>query len=316
MSGSTLKSNSWMKQGSFDPVTGAAYNPASMPFYNTDCQARHGFIMNFYKATKLEVIKGKIDGNMSVAVWGGNYVDDGYQVPSYNLWVNECNGIRMDGLLSDSSPVDGFYINNGVDTSAISPLSNYNQSVFSNMVSTNCGRNCWSYTGGHDDIFINPTGYGVGNLAYGIGSHFSAPHAEVDIESEAGAIVRLKVHNPEFTFGGLAGVQIYSPNNNINDISFDGGIIHSPTGGLALNNTSRKVAFRKAQFIGSVSSPTGSATKALTLEDCEIYNRVDNDYVTDFGVKGVFQTVIDVDIHYEIPNSTVSAVVIYMNDNR
>ncbi|QIE96866.1 hypothetical protein G5574_07805 [Pantoea stewartii] len=315
MSGWTLKINSGMRQGSFDPVTGNVYNPSALPFYQPDYQAGHGFIIKFYKATRLKVIRGNIDGNIPGAVWGGKYGDDGYQAPSYNLWVNECSGIQIDDLISDSSPVDCIYINNGVDSGAISPLSDYKSSTFNRVIAKNAGRNTWSYTGGHDDTFNDCIGYSAGKTASGIGSHFSSPQAAIDIESEAGAIGRLTFNNSKFTNGGLAGMQIYGPDKDISDIRVNGGILHALSGGNALHNTNRNTYLKGVKIIGSIATPTDSKTKALSMEGCEIYNRVGNDYITDFHVNGVFQRFVDCDIHYEIPNFNVTTPVINMTGN-
>ncbi|KTH84515.1 phage tail fiber protein [Enterobacter hormaechei] len=261
MSGWTLKINNGMKQGSFDPVTGAVYNPASLPFYNYDYQAGHGFIFKAYKAPNLKLIGGKIDGNIPGASWGGKFGDDGYQVPSYNVWINECAGIDVNSLVSDSSPVDCIYINNGIDTGAISPLSSYMSSRFNRVIATNAGRNCWSYTGGHDDVFNDCIGTNAGSTASGISTHFSSPQASIDIESEAGAIARLTFNNCKFTYGGLAGMQTYGPDKDINDIRVNGGILHALSGGNALHNTTRNTYLRDVKIIGSivsvVSAPSG-----------------------------------------------------------
>lgn len=315
MSGWTLKINNGMKHGSFDPVTGAVYNPASLPFYNYDYQAGHGFIFKAYKAPNLKLIGGKIDGNIPGASWGGKFGDDGYQVPSYNVWINECAGIDVNRLASDSSPVDCIYINNGIDTGAISPLSSFISSRFNGVIATNAGRNCWSYTGGHDDVFNDCIGTNAGSTASGISTHFSSPQAAIDIESEAGSIARLTFNNCKFTYGGLAGMQTYGPDKDINDIRVNGGILHALSGGNALHNTTRNTYLRDVKIIGSISTPTDAKTNALSMEDCEIYNRVGNTYITDFHVNGVFQKFINCDIHYEIPTSSVTAPVINMTGN-
>ncbi len=315
MTGWTLKINDGMKQGSFDPVTGGVYNPSSLPFYTYDYQAGHGFIIKLYKSPNIKLIGGKVDGNIPGCAWGGKFGDDGYQVPSYNIWINECSGINVDGLVSDSSPVDCIYINNGVDTGAISPLSDYTSSVFNNVIATNAGRNCWSYTGGHDDVFNNCIGYSAGKTAAGITTHYSAPQAAIDIESEAGAIARLNFNNCKFTNGGLAGVQIYGPERDISDIRINGGIIHALSGGNALHNTNRNTYVTGAKIIGSIATPTDTKTNAISMENCEIYNRVGNTYTTDFHINGVFQRFIGCDIHYEIPTTNVTTPVINMTGN-
>lgn len=315
MRGWTLKMNDGMRQGSFDPVTGEAWHPASLPFYDYDYQASHGILVKFYRAPGLKVIGGTIDGNIPGCIWGGKFGDDGWQVPSFNLWINQCRGIRLDDTRIDSSPVDGIYISNGVDEGAISPLSDYTASFFNNVVVTNAGRNCWSYTGGHDDVFSHCIGQRAGKCATGIGTHFSSPQAAIDIESEAGAIARLTFGNCKFTDGGLAGIQLYGPVRDISDIRINGGIIHAPSGGLALHNTARNIYLREVKVIGSVSTPTGEKINALSMENCEIYNRVGNVWVTDFHLYGVFQKFIGCDIHYEIPPGDVTSPIMNMTGN-
>ncbi|WP_431296063.1 hypothetical protein [Rahnella sp. PAMC 25559] len=195
------------------------------------------------------------------------------------------------------------------------PGSIQTSSTFNKVVATNAGRNCWSYTGGHDDVFNDCIGNKAGVNASGIGSHYSSPQAAIDIESEAGTIARLNFNDCKFTYGGLAGVQIFGPDRDISDIHINGGIAHANSGGNAIHNTCRNTYLDGVKIIGSVATPTDSKTRAISMRKCEIYNRVGNTYTADFHVNGVFQEFVDCDIHYEIPTTNVSTPVINMTGN-
>ena len=150
MTGWTLKINDGMKQGSFGPTTGAAYSPSSLPFYNYDFQAGHGFLIKLYKAPNVKIFMGKLDGNIPASVWG-RFGDDGYQVPSYNLWVKQSSVVEIKKLKSTSSPTDCIYIGESPDFIS-NFLLDYPRTIIENCTFSNAGRNVMTYTGGYGAI--------------------------------------------------------------------------------------------------------------------------------------------------------------------
>lgn len=94
MSGWTLKLNDGLKVGAYDPVTG---NPASDVVSETpdaNYLASTGYLIKIYLAPNVEIKNGTTDGNLVNLQWGGKYGNTGYQVPAYNMWVNQSEGFR------------------------------------------------------------------------------------------------------------------------------------------------------------------------------------------------------------------------------
>ena len=90
--GAVIKFKDGLKYGSFDPVTGAVYNPASMPFTNVNYQASTGIMLRFSGNANVAILGSlELDGNNLNASLGGTWGDTGRQIVSYGnrAYVNE-----------------------------------------------------------------------------------------------------------------------------------------------------------------------------------------------------------------------------------
>lgn len=299
MTGWTLKINDGMKQGSFDPVTGAVYNPPSLPFYDYNYQAGHGFIVKIYKAPNVKIIGGTIDGNLAKSVWGGKFGDADRQVPSYNTWFNESKGLHVKGHKSINSPVDGWYINESIVTDPITADIQDRHSVFEDCLLTDCGRNIMSYTAGRGARFVRCEFWRSGDYANGINGHGSGPKSCVDIEAESGTISDIRFYQCKFMFGGDNAVQVFDAPNDIRDIYFDECTIHCEETN-AYFGTAINVYFDKCHFYGGMSLATQSKQNPPVITNSRFYNRINNRYIRKFAISGKVMRFDNNDIFYEI----------------
>lgn len=299
MTGWTLKINDGMRQGSFDPVTGSVYNPPALPFYDYNYQAGHGFIFKIYKAPNVKIIKGTVDGNVSKAVWGGLFGDAGRQVPSYNTWFNESQGVSVKGHTSINSPVDAWYVNESIVTDPITADTQDRHSVFEDCVLSDCGRNILSYTAGRGARFNRCEFWRAGNQAKGIDGHGSGPESCVDIESESGTISDLRFYQCKLMYGGDNALQIFDAPNDIREVYFDECTLHCEETN-AYFGTAKNVYFDKCIVYGGMSLSTLAKQNPPVITNTKFYNRINNRYIRKFGLTGKVLKFDNNEIYYEI----------------
>ncbi|EHJ9376288.1 hypothetical protein KB816_003003 [Salmonella enterica] len=279
--GWTLKINSGMKLGSYDPITGdiAADQISETP--NNDYLASHGYLIKIFKAPNVEIIDGTTDGNISGAVWGGKYGNTGYQIPCYNMWINQSPGVTVSKHKFLNSPVDGLYHQSTGDFSYVDIVT---KTQILDCYWDSCGRNCYSLTGGANIEIINPVITRSGNKAVGIGSHYSGPEAGIDIEAEGGNPYNIRIVNPKIVNTGKCAFQTVSVPGTVNDIEVHGGVLHSLHSEGAISNAgnARNLRFYGTTIIGGIidtGSPAAMALDCFTFVDCTMQNRYGNDYV-------------------------------------
>lgn len=280
MSGWTLKLNNGLKVGAYDPVTG---NPAPDVVSETpdaNYLASTGYLIKIYLAPNVEIKNGATDGNLVNLQWGGKYGNTGYQVPAYNMWVNQSEGFQISRHTFKNSAVDGLYMQATGSRSFLDIIPN---TVVDTCVFQDCGRNCYSLTGGANIDIINPVITRSGHLATGIGTHFSGPEAGIDIEAEGGNPYNIRIHNPKIVNTGKCAFQTVSVPGSVNDITVDGGVIHSMHSDGAVSNAgnSRNIKFKGTTIIGSIidtGSPAAMGLECYSFIDCELQNRYGNDY--------------------------------------
>jgi len=262
MTGWTLKINDGMKQGSFNPTTGAVYNPPSLPFYNYDYQAGHDFLIKLYKAPNVKIFKGKLDDNIPAAVWGGKFGDDGYQVPSYNLWLNQSSGVELKKLESTSSPTDCIYVGESPDF-----ITNFTsgapRTIIDNCTFSNAGRNVMTYAGGYGAIVSECKFHNAGVNAVGISGHASGPASCLDVEAEGGEIGKLTFNDCIFFNGGdVSVVAGYPVPADVSNVTFNDCIIHCSTGEYAFINYAGNCKLYRCTIYGGINLDTQSKREA------------------------------------------------------
>ena len=284
MSGWTLKLNDGLKVGAYDPITG---NPAPDVVSETpdaNYLASTGFLIKIYLAPNVEIKNGTTDGNLVNLHWGGKYGNTGYQVPSYNMWVNQSEGFQIARHTFKNSAVDGLYMQATGNRSFLDIIPN---TVVDTCVFQDCGRNCYSLTGGANIDIINPIITRSGHLATGIGTHFSGPEAGIDIEAEGGNPYNIRVINPKIVNTGKCALQTVSIPGTVNDILVVGGVLHSMHSEGAVSNAgnARNIKFLGTTIIGSIidtGSPAAMGYECYSFIDCELQNRYANDYSDEY----------------------------------
>lgn len=251
MTGWTLKANDGMKHGSFDPVTGAVASDQISETPNRDYLAYQGYLIKIFMSPNTKINGGITDGNLKSSSWGGKYGNIGYQVPSYNMWVNQSEGIKISQHVFKNSPVDGLYMQATGERSYLDIVPN---TVVDTCFFQDCGRNCYSLTGGANIDIINPVITRSGSLATDIGTHFSGPEAGIDIEAEGGNPYNIRIHNPKIVNTGKCALMTVSVPGKVNDITVYGGVIQSFSSQGAVSNSgaSRNIKFKNVTIIGGI----------------------------------------------------------------
>ncbi len=284
MSNWTLKINDGMRLGAFDPVTGSIAPDVVAEIPDYSYMAYQGFLIKLYKAPNVVINGGTSDGNLASAVWGGKFGNTGYQIPCYNMWINQSAGSRVYKHKYLNSPVDGLYHQS---TGSYSFLDIVPRTVIEDCYFDSCGRNCYSLTGGANIDIINPIITRSGRLATGIGTYHSGPEAGIDIEAEGGNPYSIRIINPKIVNPGKAALQTVSVPGTVNDITVVGGVLHSMHSDGAVFNAgnARNIKFVGTTIIGSVidtGSPAPMGLECYSFIDCEFHNRYANDYANEY----------------------------------
>lgn len=316
MSGWTLKLNGGLKVGAYDPITG---NPAPDVVSETpdaNYLASTGYLIKIYLAPNVEIKNGATDGNLVNLQWGGKYGNTGYQVPAYNMWVNQSEGFQIARHTFKNSAVDGLYMQATGNRSFLDIIPN---TVVDTCVFQDCGRNCYSLTGGANIDIINPVITRSGSLATGIGTHFSGPESGIDIEAEGGNPYNIRIHNPKIVNTGKCALMTVSVPGSVNDITVEGGVIHSFSSEGAVSNAgnSRNIKFKGTTIIGSIidtGSPAVMGNEAYSFEGCELMNRYGNDHVVDYLLNFRVSKFSGNTITFSIPSTGVTKPTINIGD--
>lgn len=314
MTGWTLKLNNGFRLGAFDPVTGAVA-PAS-PTEDLNLMASSGYMIKLYLAPNVEVLNGTTDGNLTGAIWGGTYGPGGYQVPAYNMWVNQSEGVLLSRHTFKNSAVDGLYLQ---ATGLRNFLDVIPKTILDNCVFMDCGRNCFSLTGAANIEVRNPVIMRSGSKATGISTHASDPQAGVDIEAEGGNPYNIVFINPKIVDCAKNALLTASVPGTVNDVLIDGGVLqsYSSEGAVANSGNARNIKFRNVTIIGGVidtGSPAAMGYECYSFENCTFINRYGNNYATNyllsFRVSRFYGNTID----FNIPTTKVSTATIAISD--
>lgn len=99
MNGATIKMANGLKYGSFNPSTGAVYNPPNFPqtsFTNPDYAASLPNIFHFSNCASVVIEDGSIDGNLQNLIIGGYWGDlEGYQLVGSGISINNINFLKQ-----------------------------------------------------------------------------------------------------------------------------------------------------------------------------------------------------------------------------
>lgn len=106
--GAKLKLANGLKFGSFNPVTGAVYNPPSMPFTNADYAADVGVFIDVEENQNVSIVGScELDGNIQNISLGGTWGDTGYQCVSYGILAYGNLILNIENVYTHHHALDG-----------------------------------------------------------------------------------------------------------------------------------------------------------------------------------------------------------------
>lgn len=209
--GWTIKLNDGMKHGSFNPSTGLAHTSTS-PFRDTNYQAYAGNLVAFKGCERVIRIGLTVDGSADTATWGGVYGDTGWQCISFGIW--DAANIRVEAYddVVTNCLLDNLYISTGSgwppSTTGVQPSSDYYNGTY-----TDGRRQNITIAGGQNIRFHGGTAARAGRTSINAGSYYSAPEANVDIETESGAVQDVVFNDFKMLYGGKNSFLAASFNN-------------------------------------------------------------------------------------------------------
>jgi hypothetical protein len=261
---------SGMRFGSFDPVTGAVYNPGSLPFNNSNYAAGLGTIFNLINNESV-IVEGRLelDGNDAGMILGGFYGDVGRQLSGYGLRIVGSKVVNVENVYTHHNCLDGLYIGQftGYDGVEKRPV------TLTNVVSEYNCRQGFSLTGGNG-FFINNCKFSY----TGRSTFSSAPKAGVDIEAELGLVRNVVFNNCEFVDN--VGCSMVADAGNIADITFKKCTFSGYAGDMLWPKMPR-IVFEDCLIAGSLINAYGSITNPQ--DSCRFIRCIITDEVAKVG---------------------------------
>jgi len=259
--GAILKLANGLKFGSFDPVTGARYDPPSLPFTKSDYSApacRGGMVELSGNKGPVTVRNLELDGNISNLLLGGVFGDKGRQLPASAIWVYGNSKVEIVNVHTHHHALDGIMIGYRGLTAA-SP--EYPHTLLG-VVSEYNARQGLSWVGGTrftaKKCKFNHTGKAV---------FASAPGAGVDIEAEDSVCRNGTFEDCEFADN--TGVGMVAESGDGADVSFRNCTFWGVTS-WAIWPRKPGIAFHNCKIIGPSVNPYASpdAAKATQFLGC------------------------------------------------
>jgi len=237
--GAKLKLANGLRFGSFDPVTGAVFNPATLPFTDLNYRADAGIMIQFFNNSNVTLTGAiELDGNIANVIPGGMWGDTGRQCIAYGVWAYNNEQCTIENVWSHHHALDGMISGyNGITSEGgvAKPI------TLTNCVFENNARQGWSITGGRGVTAINCKFNNTGkDIPFA-----SSPGAGCDIEAEMGWIRDVLFLNCEFS-------------NNIS------------VGLVADSGNSANVTALRCKFIGTTQTPIWPRKPGMVFRDCLI----------------------------------------------
>jgi hypothetical protein len=247
--GAKIKSDSNLKLGSFDPVTGAVYTP-TLPFTNINYRA-DAYTMLDIKANSSVILRDlDLDGNIEGIILGGEWGDYGYQCKATGLKLTSNKNVITSNVKSHHHGLDGIAIGGTMlETDEKRPH------LLINVECEYNARQGLSWVGGIGLTGINCKFNHTGKVRFS-----SAPGAGLDIESENSVDREGFFLNCEMINNTGSGMVSYSG---------DGGY----------------TTFKRCTFWGTTGTAISPNKPGIVFEDCKIYGTISNVYGSDNPLK-------------------------------
>jgi hypothetical protein len=257
--GSHVKVNDGLRIGSFDPSTGEAYYPASLPFSDDNYHAQPGYMFLFQHCDSVRVRNLDIDGNNTQLIIGGQFGDTGYQCGADGLSFFYVEKIRIDNVNSSYHGRDGMYIR----YDNYEPEDPEQDILIQNSTFEFNARQGLSWVGGAGlvakDCKFNHTGRSA---------LCSSPAAGVDIEASDAVIRNGKFINCDFV--NNVGCGMVADNHGSANVTFDNCLFWGTTNHSIWPNEPGFV-FNNCTIFGHVVHAYGSEdpAEATQFYDCD-----------------------------------------------
>jgi parallel beta helix pectate lyase-like protein len=258
--GAIMKAANGLKFGSFDPVTGAVYNPARMPFTDGNylANAYIGMIQLSNNTGGVTVRNLELDGNIANIALGGTWGDTGRQCGAIGLNAYGNASLVVENVYTHHHAKDGIIIGYRGLTAG-SPKYPH---TLTNVVSEYNARQGLSWVGGTNltatRCKFNHTGKAV---------FHSAPGAGVDIEAESSVCRNGVFIDCEFTNNYGAG--LVADSGDSADVTFRGCTFWGVTN-WSIWPRKPGFSFHDCKIIGACVNPypSAEATKATRFFNC------------------------------------------------
>ena len=270
--GAKLKLANNLKFGSFNPVTGAIYNPPSMPFTNADYAADVGIFIDLEGNQTASIIGSCVlDGNMQNIVLGGTFGDTGYQCIGYGIYVFDNQIVNIENVYTHHHALDGVVLG------------------WSNLTAQDPAKptkllNVWSEYNARQGIsIVGGKGITLENCKFnftGKSTFASAPGAGIDFEAESSVVRNVTLINCETI--GNGGPGFLADSGDVADISsyscnFVGTTFYS------IWPKKPRISFYDCLIVGACTNAFGDADNQDNAT--KFYNCLFTDFVT-FGYAG------------------------------
>jgi len=187
--GAKLKLASGLKFGSYNPVTGAVYNPPSMPFTDADYAADVGVFIDIEDNQNVSIVGScELDGNIQNIALGGTWGDVGYQCTGYGVFAYGNLILNIENVYTHHHALDGVVIG----WTGLTAQDSAKPTTLSNVVSEYNARQGISIVGGIG-ITVNDSKFNF----TGRSTFSSGPAAGIDIEAENSVNRRIVLNNCE-----------------------------------------------------------------------------------------------------------------------
>ncbi|GAB1793269.1 hypothetical protein [Priestia megaterium] len=266
--GATLRAANGLKFGSFNPLTGAVYNP-NMPFTNLDYRADVYYAMIHLLNNEKVIVKDlELDGNLENLTLGGLWGDRGRQCSGSGIMSVSNNTATFTNIYTHHQPLDGITI---VKTN-MTEEDDKNPHTLINVNSEYNARQGLSWTGGIGLTSINCKFNHTGKSRF-----MSSPGAGVDIEAQNSVCRDGMFFNCEIINNSGGGVVADSGDGGYT--TFRSCIILGTTNWAVWPNKPQ-MRFEKCKIYGGIVNAYGSKNQkeATQFLYCEIEDKQSHNY--------------------------------------
>lgn len=250
--GAELIAADGLKYGSFDPLTGAVYNPPAGTFTNDAYAAAPGDFIRLENCKNVEIINPIFNGNNVNYVVGGRWGNTGIQLANRGVVCSYSENIRVTNGTITYCGLDGLYVR-GLTGQRVNVM-------FENIRTSYNGRQGFSWVGGEGVTAVNCVFEKTGK-----GGISSAPRAGLDIEDNGQGCRDGLFENCEFFDNEGLSCLILGTTDRI---SFERCVFANPAPERTIWSDANGISFLNCDIYGNLSN-----LSTTLFEDCYITNK-------------------------------------------